>query len=91
MAATNAALHTSSISDSLALSVNDDGRSSLGGAEDGERLWRSFPGRNAFACGGRCMFGADCEQFLPGDPGQQGYCGAGEVCNALLSWSGGLR
>lgn len=64
MAATNAALHTSSISDSLALSVNDDGRSSLGGAEDGERLWRSFPGRNAFACGGRCMFGADCEQFL---------------------------
>ena len=32
----------------------------------------------------------DCEQFLPGDPGQQGYCGAGEVCTALLSWSGGV-
>ena len=54
-------LHTSSISDSLVLSVNDD-RSSMGG--ETEMLWRTFPGRNVFACGGRCMFGADCEQFL---------------------------
>ena len=56
-------LHTSSISDSLALSVNDDGQSSLGGEVE-EALWRSFPGRNVFACGGRVMMGADCEQFL---------------------------
>ena len=28
------------------------------------RAWRTFPGRNVFCCGGRCMLGADPEQLV---------------------------
>eukprot|EP00629_Pelagomonadales_sp_RCC1024_P015230 CAMPEP_0119278282 /NCGR_PEP_ID=MMETSP1329-20130426/18806_1 /TAXON_ID=114041 /ORGANISM="Genus nov. species nov., Strain RCC1024" /LENGTH=353 /DNA_ID=CAMNT_0007278789 /DNA_START=243 /DNA_END=1301 /DNA_ORIENTATION=- len=49
------ALQTSSVSDSLAMSMDE--------AEDDEELWKSFPGKNVFACWGRLMFGADVDQF----------------------------